>query len=249
MVGSLSKLSGRSRQAFAALTVCFRNPKLRLVAIARVASVTGRWASTIALAVFAYKAGGATSVGVLGVVRILPAAFAGPLAAGLLDRVGADRLLLVAGVFRTLAIGAAGFAVAGGAGTLPVFVLVAIESLLSTMVRPLQTSALPFFARTPGELTAANLSLTTIESVGMLLGPAVAGLMLTTWSPGAVLLVTAAAYAISTDPDRGDPRLALAGRGRSKREHRVGRLCRRAGDPGVTRSCASSSASTAPRTS
>ena len=134
----------------------------------------------------------------LGVVRILPAAFAGPLAAGLLDRVGADRLLLVAGVFRTLAIGAAGFAVAGGAGTLPVFVLVAIESLLSTMVRPLQTSALPFLARSPGELTAANLSLTTVESIGMLLGSALAGVMLTAWRPGAVLLVTAGSSAIST---------------------------------------------------
>ena len=198
MVGSPSKLLGRSRQALLALTVCFANPKLRLVAIARVASVTGRWASTIALAIFAYKAGGATSVGVLGVVRILPAAFAGPLAAGLLDRVRADRLLLWAGVGRTLAIGGAGLAVSGGAHELPVFVLVAIESLLSTMVRPLQTSALPFLARTPGELTAANLSLTTIESVGMLLGPALAGLMLAVWSPGAVLLVTAVSYAVST---------------------------------------------------
>jgi hypothetical protein len=196
--GSSSKLAGRSRQALAALTVSFANPKLRLVAIARVASVTGRWASTIALAVFAYNEGGATAVGILGVVRILPAAFAGPLAAGLLDRIRADRLLLVAGILRTLAIGAAGLAVSGGAGTLPVFVLVGIESLLSTMVRPLQTSALPFLANTPGELTAANLSLTTIESVGMLLGPALAGVMLAAWSSGAVLLVTAAAYAIST---------------------------------------------------
>ncbi len=198
MDGSSSKLAGRSRQALSALTVCFGNSKLRLVALARVASVTGRWASTIALAVFAYNKGGATAVGVLGVVRILPAAFAGPLAAGLLDRMRADRILLAAGILRTIAIGAAGLAVSGGAGTLPVFVLIGIESLLSTMVRPLQTSALPFLATTPGELTAANLSLTTIESVGMLLGPALAGLMLAVWSPGAVLLVTAAAYAAST---------------------------------------------------
>ena len=66
------------------------------------------------------------------------------------------------------------------------------------MVRPLQTSALPFLARTPGELTAANLSLTTVESVGMLLGPALGGLLLTTWDPGGVLLVTAVAYLLST---------------------------------------------------
>jgi hypothetical protein len=149
--GWVTSLSRRSRQALGALAVVSANPQLRLVVIARIASVTGRWASTIALAVFAYNAGGATYVGVLGVVGILPAAFAGPLAAGLLDRVGADPLLLAAGIGRTLAIGAAGAALIGGANAGPVFVLVSVESLLSTMVRPLQTSALPFLARTPGE--------------------------------------------------------------------------------------------------
>ena len=196
--GRVARLSRRSRQALAALAVVAGNPQLRLVAIARIASVTGRWASTIALAVFAYNAGGATYVGVLGVVRILPAAVAGPFAAGLLDRVRADRLLLAAGIGRTLAIAVAGAALIGGASAGPVFVLVSVESLLSTMVRPLQTSALPFLARTPAELTAANLSLTTVESIGMLIGPALGGLLLTTWDPGGVLLVTAVAYLVST---------------------------------------------------
>ena len=193
-----ARISARCRQALAALEVVAGNPRLRRVAFARIATVTGRWASTIALAVFAYDAGGATYVGVLGIVRIAPAAFAGPLAAWLLDRVRVDRLLLAAGVARTVAIGVAGAALVAGAHAGPVFALVAVESLLSTMVRPLQTSALPFLARTPGELTAANLSLTTIESVGMLLGPALGGILLTAWNPGGVLLATAAAYLVST---------------------------------------------------
>jgi hypothetical protein len=174
------------------------NTALRRVTIARTASVTGRWAATVALAVFAYDAGGATYVGVLGVVRILPAAVSGPLAAGLLDRVRTDRLLLLAGVGRTAAMGVAALAVADGARAAPVFALVAVESLLSTMVRPLQTAALPFLARTPGELTAVNLSLTTIESAGMLIGPAVCGVLLAVWSPAAVLLLTTASYLVST---------------------------------------------------
>jgi MFS family permease len=192
------RIANRARLALSALAVVYENLNLRLIALARIASVTGRWASTIALAVFAYKAGGASYVGILGVVRILPAAFAGPMAAALLDRMRADRILLLAGIGRTLAIGAAGVAVVEGASALPVFVLVAVESLLSTMVRPLQNSALPFLSRTPTELTAANLSLTTIESMGMLFGPLLAGLLLTTWSSGGVLLVTAAAYLLST---------------------------------------------------
>ena len=188
----------RGRQALAAFGVVLGNPRLRLVALSRVASVTGRWAATVALAVFAYDAGGAAAVGVLGVVRILPAVFAGPLAAALLDRVPTNRLLFIAGLLRTIAMGAAGLAAAGGARTTPVFLLVAAESLLSTMARPLQTAALPFLARLPEELTAANLTLTTIESAGMLVGPAIAGALLAAWSPGSVLLVTAGLYLVST---------------------------------------------------
>jgi hypothetical protein len=72
------------------------NRRLRLVAMARLASVTGRWATTVALAVVAFRRGGVEAVGLLGIVRILPAAMAGPVAAGLLRRVRSDRLLRAA---------------------------------------------------------------------------------------------------------------------------------------------------------
>jgi MFS family permease len=190
-------LWARTRQALDAFHAVNSNRSLRLFAYARTASVTGRWAATVALAVFAYSSGGATAVGVLGVVRILPAAVAGPLAASLLDRIRAERLLLVAGVGRTLAMGGSAAAAASGRLTL-LLVLIGVESLLSTMVRPLQTAALPFLARTPGELTSANLALATIESAGMLLGPALCGALLTVWSPPAVLVVTTVSYLLST---------------------------------------------------
>ncbi len=63
-----------------------RNPRLRLVAFARLASVTGRWAATVALAVVVFRRGGAEAVIRLGVIRILPAAAARLIAAGLLGR-------------------------------------------------------------------------------------------------------------------------------------------------------------------
>ena len=188
----------RAREAVAAFGLVWRSRPLRLVAAARLASVTGRWATTVALAVVAYRRDGAEAVGVLSICRILPATLAGPLAAGLLGRFRSDRLLLVAGLLRTLAIGGAGLTLLDGRGLAPAFALVGAESLLSTMVRPLQTSALPFLARTPSELTAANLTLTTIESSGMLLGPLVSGVLLSVWSAGGVLLATAVAYLAST---------------------------------------------------
>ena len=65
-------------------------------------------------------------------------------------------LLLASGVLRTAAIGLAGLALVNGSSLAIVFVLVGVESLLSTIVRPLQTAALPFLAATPGELTATQ---------------------------------------------------------------------------------------------
>ena len=189
---------GRAREAMAAFGLVRRNPALRLVAVARLLSVTGRWAATVALAVVAFRRGGAEAVGLLGVCRILPAALAGPLAAGLLGRFRSVHLLLGAGVVRTAAIAGAGLMLIDGVGLGPVLALVGAESLLSTMVRPLQSAALPFLAETPGELTAANLTLAMIESCGMLLGPLLSGLLLTVWSPGAVLLATASCYGLST---------------------------------------------------
>jgi hypothetical protein len=194
----MGSVAGHARDAVDAYVVVFRNAQLRLVAIARLASVTGRWAATVALAVVAYHHGGASTVGLLGVIRILPAAAAGPVAAALLGRFPSNRLLLVAGAARTVAIGVAGAVLLTGGSIGIVFALIAVESLLSTMVRPLQTAALPYLARTPGELTAANLTLTTIESSGMLLGPLVSGVLLAVSSPGTVLIATAVAYALSS---------------------------------------------------
>ncbi len=194
----MGPLPERAAEAMAAFGLIWRSAPLRLVAVARLASVTGRWATTVALAVVAYRRGGTEAVGLLGVCRILPAALAGPIAAGLLGRVRSDRLLFVAGVLRTCAIAAAGVVLLRAGSLDVVYVLVGAESLMSTMVRPLQTAALPFLAATPGELTAANLTLTTIESSGMLLGPLICGVLLTVWSSGAVLLATAVAYLVST---------------------------------------------------
>jgi hypothetical protein len=71
------------------------NGRLRLVQLARLASVTGRWAYTVTLAVFAYRAGGAGGVALAGIVRLAPAAAAAPFAGALIQRFRLDRLLMV----------------------------------------------------------------------------------------------------------------------------------------------------------
>ena len=194
----MNSLVGHVRETAAVFGIVARNSRLRLVVLARLASVTGRWAATVALGVFAYRHGGAQSVGVLAVARILPVVAAGPFTALLLKRFHSDRLLFAAGLARTAVVAGVAALMYANAGNASLYVLVGLMALLSTMVRPLQSATLPYLVTTPHELTATNLSLATIESFGMLLGPLVAGVIMSFSQPGAVLALTAALYGLST---------------------------------------------------
>jgi Cyclic nucleotide-binding domain/Major Facilitator Superfamily len=193
----MGSVGGHVRESVAAFRIVSANSGLRLIAIGRLGSGMGRWAATVAVSVVAYEHGGAQTLALVGVIRILPSALVGPLGAWLLGRMRATRLLLLSSAARTLVIGAAAVVLFLGWNVALVYVLVSVESLLSTMVKPLQTAASPFLARTPVELTASNLVGSTISSAGMLFGPLVAGLILAVSTPAMVLLVTALTYAVS----------------------------------------------------
>ena len=68
------------------------NPNIRRLELAWMCSISGLWTYTIALSVFAYEEGGATAVGLVGAIRLFPAAIAAPFAAGLGDRFPRERV-------------------------------------------------------------------------------------------------------------------------------------------------------------
>ena len=166
--------------------------------LARLASVTGRWAYTITLAVFAYRIGGAGGVALAGIVRLAPAALTAPFAGALIHRTPLGRLLVIGGLLRALALACAGVVVLGDGSATLVYALVAIESATSTLMRPAQNSLLPLLSRTPEELTSTNLALSVIESGGVFLGPLIGAALLSGSSIGIVFLASAGAYLVST---------------------------------------------------
>jgi MFS family permease len=170
----------------------FANPGLRRLQLAWAGSLLGTWAYGVAVVVYAYEQGGATAVGIVGLARWLAAAAASPFAALLGDRFDRRLVMVCSDLARAALIGCAAVAVYAHAPAIVVYVIAGLVSVSATAFRPAQAALVPSLARTPEELTAANVSASAIESIGIFGGPALGGLLLAASGPGLVFLVTAA---------------------------------------------------------
>ncbi len=173
------------------LGAAVRNEDVRRVEIAWGAAITAEWAHFVALGVFAYEEGGAAAVGVAGLVRLLPAAVLAPFAASLGDRFRRERFLLAVAVVGSGALAASAVASFAGEEAL-VFGFAMFVGISATLVRPALQALLPSLARTPEELIASNGATSTVESVGTLIGPLLAGVLISVANVGVVFIVGAA---------------------------------------------------------
>jgi MFS family permease len=159
-----------------ALGAAVRNGNVRRVELAWGASIATEWAHFVALGVFAYQQGGTSAVGIAGLVRLLPAAAVAPFAASLGDRFRRERFLLVIMLVGALALATSAAAAFAENRTL-VFVFAGLVGLSSTLIRPALQALLPSLVGTPDELIASNAATSTIESIGTLIGPLLAGVL------------------------------------------------------------------------
>ncbi|MEN3312452.1 MAG: hypothetical protein V7645_1781 [Actinomycetota bacterium] len=189
----MRQLLGHLAESSRAFRDVFRNESLRRIELAWAASIVGTWAYGIAVVVYAYEQGGATAVGVVGLARWVAAAIASPFAAILGDRY--DRRWVMAGsdIARAALIAGAAVAVFAHAPPIVVYVIAGGVSVVATAFRPAEAALIPSLARTPEELTAANVAASTIESVGIFGGPAIGGVLLAATGTGVVLIVTGVA--------------------------------------------------------
>jgi MFS family permease len=183
---------GRPSQLVAALAVSVRNPEIRRAELAWGSAITAEWAHFVAFGIYAYEQGGATAVGIAGLVRLLPAAIVAPFAASLGDRFRREHFLLATSLVGSLALGASAAAAYADAVVL-VFAFAALFGLAVTLIRPTLQALLPSLARTPEELIASNAATSTIESLGTLFGPLIAGVLVSVADVGLVFAVGAGA--------------------------------------------------------
>ena len=171
-------IRARLSESKTAIRDVFANPSLRRLQIAGAGSVIGDWSYGVAIAVYSYRVGGAAAVGLYAAIRLLASAVVAPLAATLADRYRRQRVMVSTDLFRAAMMAGATVLVALDAPAVPVWALTMLASISGTAFRPAQAALLPSLARSPEELTAANVGSSTIVSVGSFVGPALGGLLL-----------------------------------------------------------------------
>ena len=181
----------RIAESLRAFREVFANPNLRRLELASAGSIVGAWAYIVALAVFAYDAGGAAAVGLVGFIRLLPSAVATPFAALLADRMRRERVMVASDLSRCAALSLAAVFVFVNVAP-AVYVLAGLAALAATPFDPAERALLPSLATRPEELTAANAVASTVGSAGIFAGPALGGALLAVTSSGVVFVVTAA---------------------------------------------------------
>ena len=174
-----------------------RSKPILLLLIAWGLSYAGDLAAFTAASVYAFRAGGAGLVAVLGLLKALPGAFLVPLVTSGSDRVRRERLLVATVVPRALLLGVAAAAMTGSGQGLLVVVLVGVEGGVASAFRQIQAALLPWLARTPDELTSANSAASVLQSAAMVGGPAIAAGLLGTGAAQVAMLVSCGLVAVA----------------------------------------------------
>ena len=182
----MQRLRAHLAESSVAFRAVFRNPDLRKLQLAFVGSITGEWGYFIALLIYADEHGGAKTVSLILVLRWVCSALAAPWLAVLADRYRRERVMLYTDLTRAAMMAVMAVAAWQAWPAAIVFVGSTLVSVASKAFRPAQAALVPTLARTPEELTAANVTSTGIESIGAFVGPALGGLLLAATDVGTV---------------------------------------------------------------
>src|SRR5579859_3107075 len=148
------------------------------------------YAVWIAMIVFAYSRGGATTAGLVAVVQLVPAAVLAPVAAAVADR--RSPMVLLAGGYLALAVAVAAITATIWLGApLAAYGCAAAAFVAVTTTRPAQSAVIPSVAVTADQLTAANVVVSWLEAAGLVVAGLLTGVLISLAGLASVFAVCA----------------------------------------------------------
>jgi CRP-like cAMP-binding protein len=172
-------------------------PELRRVELSWGISKAALWGWVVTMNAIVVTLGGPWAVGVLVAVHIIPAALANPVLSVLAERWGSLRGLAIFGWVRAAALGATAVVLFVDGPLWALLAISVLEGLGSEPQDAVHFRALPWLARSADELTAANGLSEVLRMGGILVGPAVAMVLLRFTRPDIVITLCAATAMVS----------------------------------------------------
>lgn len=177
-------LGERLSSSLSAFGGSFRNPNLRRLQLAFAGSEIGGWGYWIALSVLVFESSGAAGLGIVTAVLLISSAVASPFTSVLGDRFNRVYVMVGADLIRAALMVVAAIVSFAGWPAEILYAVAALSGVVGSAFRPAEAAILPSLARTPEELTAANVTSSTIESVTAFAGPAIGGVIVAVAEPG-----------------------------------------------------------------
>ena len=186
-----TRVPSRLAAAAGAFASNARNANLRSAQLSFLGAWTAEWAFIVALGIVAYRDGGATAVGLVALLRMVPSAVATPLLAPLADRGRRERVLVLMSLVSGVGTAIAAFVVAVDGPPEIVYALAAFSTIAGTLYLTAFSALLPSLCHTGHELASANVVRGLLDSVATLVGPTVAAVLLQFTGVTAVFAVAA----------------------------------------------------------
>ncbi|HWN29301.1 MAG TPA: MFS transporter [Actinomycetospora sp.] len=201
----------RSARGFLADTTPLRTPAFRRLWIAAIVTVVGAQLTVVAVPTQLYQlTGSSTWVGLTGLFGLVPLIVFGLWGGAIADAVDRRGLLVVTG--SGIAVTSSLLAVVsltGIGGPWTILTLYAVQSAFLAVNQPTRAAVLPRILP-HGELPAANTLLFTVNQLGSIAGPLLAGVALTFTSVGTLYVVDTVCLTASIWAAYALPRLPVA---------------------------------------
>ena len=176
----------------------FQNPNFRQLWASQAVSQIGDGLTKVALLWFVYQlTGSALKMTIIGLLQTIPPLLLSPIIGVYLDRLPKKPVMVTLDLIRAVMIALIPILFLFDALSLEVlFVLVFFTAIFSTAFGPALAASLPLLVK-PTELMSANSLLQTTTNLGMLIGPAICGILIAWLGTENVLYVNAVTFLVS----------------------------------------------------